>query len=75
MYGPSDRYGDMDLEDVEEFEGLQPDDEKEIDPLGNFQRDEVRSFDEDFEYELYNEDRRPYPGDEEYEEFEEFSDE
>ncbi len=52
MYGPSDQYGDMTLEDVDEFEGLQPDDEREINPYGRFQRDEVRQFDRDFEYEL-----------------------
>jgi hypothetical protein len=52
MMGPSDMYGDLTLEDVEEFEGLQPDDEREINPYGNFQRGEVRSFDRDFEWEL-----------------------
>ncbi len=49
MYGPSDMYGDMDLEDVDEFEGLEPDNAREIDPLGRFQRGEVRLFDRDFE--------------------------
>jgi len=52
MYGPSDMYGDLDLEDVDEFEGLQPEDGREIAPDGRFQRDEYRTFDEDFENDL-----------------------
>lgn len=52
MYGPSDMYGDLDLEDVDEFEGLQPEDGREIRPDGRFQRDEFRTFDEDFENDL-----------------------
>lgn len=52
MYGPSDMYGDLSLEDVEEFEGLEPEDGREIAPEGRFQRDEVRNFEKDFEYEL-----------------------
>jgi hypothetical protein len=45
-------YGDMSLEDVEEFEGLEPENGREINPEGRFQRDEIRNFDKDFEYEL-----------------------
>lgn len=52
MYGPSDMYGDMDIEDVDEFEGLEPDDGREVNPEGRFQRGEVRSFERDFEYEM-----------------------
>lgn len=52
MMGPSDQYGDMSLEDVEEFEGLLPDDEKEIRIGGRFDRGEVRQFEPDFEYEF-----------------------
>lgn len=52
LIGPSDMYGDLDLEDVDEFEGLEGNDEREIDPGGRFQRDEFRSFELDFEYEL-----------------------
>ena len=44
----SDRYGDLTLEDVEEFEGLEPDNEKEIDFESTFTRGETRSFDKDF---------------------------
>lgn len=52
MYGPSDMYGDLSLEDVDDFEGLQPEDGQEIRPEGRFQRNEVRSFEQDFEYDL-----------------------
>lgn len=52
LMGPSDMYGDMALEDVDEFEGLEPDDAREISPEGRFQRDEVRSFEQDFEFEM-----------------------
>lgn len=52
MYGPSDQYGDLNLEDVDEFEGLQPDDDKELNFLSRFQPNEVRSFDDDFGYVL-----------------------
>lgn len=52
MYTPNDMYGDLSQEDVEEFEGLQPDDEREISPRGLFQRDEFRSFERDFSYDL-----------------------
>jgi hypothetical protein len=45
-------YGDMSLEDVDEFEGLEPEDGREVEPEGRFQRDEVRNFEKDFEYEL-----------------------
>lgn len=45
-------YGDLSLEDVDEFEGLEPEDGREIKPEGRFQRDEVRSFERDFEYDL-----------------------
>lgn len=60
MIGPSDMYGDLSAEDVEdEFEGLEPDDEREIAPDGRFQRVEFRSFEQDFSYDLdsdYDED-------------------
>lgn len=52
MYGPSDMYGDLTLEDVEDFEGLEPEDGREVAPEGRFQRNEVRNFEKDFEYEL-----------------------
>lgn len=52
MNGPSDFYGDMSLEDVEEFEGLQPDDERPIAPYSRFQPGEIRSFERDFEWDL-----------------------
>lgn len=48
----SDRYGDLMLEDVEEFETLAPDDEKPIDFDGTFQRGETRSFEADFGHQL-----------------------
>jgi hypothetical protein len=48
----SDRYGDINLEDIEEFEGLEADDEREIDFEKTFQRGEARSFEEDFGYQL-----------------------
>ena len=51
----SDRYGDLDLEDLvdDEFDGLEPDNEREIDFGGAiFQPGEVRSFEQDFGYEL-----------------------
>lgn len=51
MYGPSDMYGDMTLEDVEEFEGLEAEDERqEIDPLGHFERDQFHPLDEHEEW-------------------------
>jgi len=57
-------YGDMSLEDVDDFEGLGPDrldphtgDIMEIAPDGLFEHAECRSFDRDFEEELNNEDR------------------
>ena len=50
MMAVSDRYGDLDLEDVEEFEGLEPETEAEIDFDKTFQRAEVRSFEADFGY-------------------------
>ena len=60
MYGPSDMYGDLSLEDVDEFEGLEPANAREIHPGGRFLRDEVRSFDRDFEDELGDDDDEPY---------------
>lgn len=51
----SDRYGDLDLEDLvdDEYEGLEPDCEKEINFGGAiFQKGEVRSFEQDFGNEL-----------------------
>jgi hypothetical protein len=48
----SDRYGDLNLEDIDEFEGLEPDDEKAIDFDKTFQRGEVRSFESDFGHQL-----------------------
>lgn len=68
LIGPSDMYGDMDIEDVDEFEGLEPDDDREIAPLSRFERDEFRSFDDDFEEELLQ-------GDEDYRKDEEYPDE
>lgn len=56
MFGPSDIYGDMSLEDTDEFEGLQPNNKSEIDPMGLFEHAEVRSFDRDFDEELGYED-------------------
>lgn len=52
MYGPSDMYGDLSLEDVDEFEGLSSDDGREVNPGDRFQRNEFRSFDQDFEHEM-----------------------
>lgn len=52
MFTNSDRYGDMDLEDVTEFEGLAPEDGKELNFLGRFDRQEVHTFEQDFESEL-----------------------
>lgn len=52
MNGPSDFYGDMSLEDVDEFEGLQPDDERPINPGGRFDKAEFRNFEQDFDWEL-----------------------
>jgi hypothetical protein len=49
-------YGDLSMEDVDEFEGLEPNNAREIVPGGRFQRDEVRSFDRDFEEEMEDED-------------------
>jgi hypothetical protein len=45
-------YGDLSLEDVEDFEGLEPEDGNEIRPMGRFQRGEVRNFEQDFGYDL-----------------------
>jgi hypothetical protein len=61
MIGPSDMYGDLESEDVDEFEGLQPDDEHEIDPYGKFWRGEVHTFEEDFEEELDRIKDDPFP--------------
>lgn len=52
MMTSTDQYGDMNLEDVDEFEGLEPDSELEFDPLGRFQKGEVRNFEEDFGFKL-----------------------
>jgi len=52
MHGPSDMFGDLDQEDVDEFQELQPDDGLPFDPLGKFTRYEVSSFDKDFAREL-----------------------
>lgn len=60
MHTPSDRYGDMDLDDLDEnrtedgepYFSLEPDDDKEIDFDKTFQRGEVRSFETDFGYQL-----------------------
>lgn len=65
--GPgSDMYGSLDAEDSDEFEGLEPDNERELAIGGHFQRDEVRSFDRDFEYDLDVDDRISYYSDEEW---------
>jgi hypothetical protein len=52
MFPGSDQYGDMNLEDVDEFEGLEPDYARPINPLGKFERSEFRTFERDFEEEL-----------------------
>lgn len=65
MYGPSDMYGDLSLEDVEDFEGLEPENGREVAPEGRFQRDELRNFEKDFEYEL---DQTPDDNDKQWEE-------
>lgn len=52
MYGPSDMYGDMSIEDVEEFEGLESDDGQSVSPNRKFERNEFRKFDEDFAKEM-----------------------
>ena len=60
MYTISDRYGDLNLEDLddnreedgESFFSLEPDDDREIDFDKTFQRGEVRSFEKDFGYQL-----------------------
>lgn len=66
LFGPSDMYGDMSLEDVEEFEGLQPDDGREVDPSSRFQRNEIRNFDQDFEYDMDRYDDALLEDDDEY---------
>jgi hypothetical protein len=69
MYGPSDMYGDLSLEDVDEFEGLEPEDGREVRPEGRFDRgfrEEVHNFDEDFEEIMDEEDIYRNPEDEEY---------
>lgn len=52
MYPTSDRFGDLDLEEVLDFEGLEPNDEREIDFNPRPGYSEVRSFEEDFDDEL-----------------------
>lgn len=60
MHTLSDRYGDLDIEELDEnriedgdgYFGLEPDDEREIDFEKTFQRGEVRSFESDFGYQL-----------------------
>jgi hypothetical protein len=52
MHGPSDRYGDLSLEDLEGLEDLPPDDGEEISPNSLFLRDEFRTFEQDFIREL-----------------------
>lgn len=59
LIGPSDRYGDLDIEDLDEFQELEPEDyahDGGFDPMAGFQRDEVRSFERDFERELEEDD-------------------
>jgi hypothetical protein len=61
MYTPSDRYGDLDIEDITELEELPADDGKELNFNSDklFYRSEARSFERDlmreFE-EIYGED-------------------
>ena len=45
-------FGDLDIEDSDEFQDLQPDDGQPFDPLRKFTRYEVTSFDKDFVREL-----------------------
>lgn len=60
LIGPSDMYGDLSLEDVDEFEGLEPEDGREVNPGDRFQRGEVRNFDEDFEHEMEDAEEEDY---------------
>lgn len=64
LMGPSDMYGDLSIEDVDGFEGLQVNTEKEINPEGLFQRAEFRSFDQDFERDMDHEPEQDRWGDE-----------
>jgi len=56
----SDRYGDLDADDLDEnrvedgdtYFSLEPDDDKEINFDRTFQRGETRSFEADFGYQL-----------------------
>lgn len=59
LIGPSDRYGVLDVEDVDDFQELEPEEyvnDKGFDPMAQFERNEFRNFERDFEEELGDDD-------------------
>lgn len=72
LIGSNDRYGDMDIEDVDEFQELEMEDHpRAIDPMAHFEPGEVNNFDRDFDQELGESWDDEWGDDDEYEDSEE----